>query len=261
MCVTKFVKIKKTIIFVKTKKTMDNSNSGMAQYMGAIGSSVINSSGRKKAQQRQFKQQEKMANKANAYNLDMWNKTNMYNSPIEQRKRLEEAGLNPALMYGGSGNSGQSGSLPKAETFNPPFSEPTNVNLDKSISSLAQFQDIKLRQARIDNVRADTSVKDSLALSAFYNKDAAYFDSQEKRNTYYTRWQTKKEGVSDRKGSVADTLARSQASAAEEKLRQIRMDNQLRQKDLKFYEATKFTNNSTANTIMQGVMRMLNRRK
>lgn len=38
--------------------------------------------------------------------LEAWNMTNTYNSPVEQRKRLESAGLNPALMYGKSASPG-----------------------------------------------------------------------------------------------------------------------------------------------------------
>lgn len=41
-----------------------------------------------------------MLNVANAYNRDMWKMTNEYNTPLNQRKRFEEAGLNPALMLG-----------------------------------------------------------------------------------------------------------------------------------------------------------------
>lgn len=36
----------------------------------------------------------------NAWNLAQWHRMNAYNSPEEQRKRFEKAGLNPALMLG-----------------------------------------------------------------------------------------------------------------------------------------------------------------
>lgn len=38
--------------------------------------------------------------------MDMFDYTAKYNSPAEERKRLEEAGLSPALMYGGGGAGG-----------------------------------------------------------------------------------------------------------------------------------------------------------
>ena len=43
---------------------------------------------------------------------EMWEKNAEYNSASAQKERLNEAGLNPALLYGGGGASGQSnGSL------------------------------------------------------------------------------------------------------------------------------------------------------
>lgn len=38
--------------------------------------------------------------------MEMFDYTSKYNSPTEERKRLEEAGLSPALMYGGGGTGG-----------------------------------------------------------------------------------------------------------------------------------------------------------
>lgn len=36
----------------------------------------------------------------NAYDLELWNLANKYNSPVEQMKRYQEAGLNSNLVYG-----------------------------------------------------------------------------------------------------------------------------------------------------------------
>lgn len=38
-----------------------------------------------------------LAREENAFNLDMWNKNNEYNTPLAQKQRLEEAGINPYL--------------------------------------------------------------------------------------------------------------------------------------------------------------------
>lgn len=48
---------------------------------------------------------ERMMEKQMAYNTDMFNKQNEWNSASSQRKRLEQAGLNPYLMMNG-GNAG-----------------------------------------------------------------------------------------------------------------------------------------------------------
>ena len=41
---------------------------------------------------------ERMLQKQMDYNTEMWNKQNEYNTASNQRKRLEEAGLNPYMM-------------------------------------------------------------------------------------------------------------------------------------------------------------------
>lgn len=48
---------------------------------------------------------ERMLDKQLAFQQDMFDQTNEYNSAVNQRKRLEEAGLNPYLMMSG-GNAG-----------------------------------------------------------------------------------------------------------------------------------------------------------
>lgn len=53
---------------------------------------------------------------ANQNELDAWNRQNAYNSPSEQMKRLQAAGLNPNLMYQ-LGNSGNASSAPGVHTF------------------------------------------------------------------------------------------------------------------------------------------------
>ena len=56
--------------------------------------------------------------KSRKFQEKMWNKTNAYNSPLEQRKRLEKAGLNPNLVYGGSpGGTAGTASMPAKPDF------------------------------------------------------------------------------------------------------------------------------------------------
>lgn len=54
----------------------------------------------------------------NKWNEKMWNKQNDYNSPVQQKQRLLDAGLNPALMYGNGASTGNASSAPKME-LNP----------------------------------------------------------------------------------------------------------------------------------------------
>lgn len=56
-----------------------------------------------------------IAQQNNAFNERMWNLQNEYNSPIAQRTRLEQAGINPYLMLDGS-NTGNAQSSVTADT-------------------------------------------------------------------------------------------------------------------------------------------------
>jgi hypothetical protein len=61
------------------------------------------------------------AEKARQFQLDMWNRTNDYNSASSQRERLAEAGLNPYLMMNGgsAGIAQSSGSTSPASAVSP----------------------------------------------------------------------------------------------------------------------------------------------
>lgn len=67
-----------------------------------------------------------------AYNIDMWNRANEYNTAANQRKRLEEAGLNPYLMM----NGGDAGSASSVGGINPPSAQ--QVTMQPEVNSLGQ---------------------------------------------------------------------------------------------------------------------------
>ena len=101
-----------------------------------------------------YKLGEKQA--ANAYQrqVDFWNMTNQYNTPANQRNRLEAAGLNPALMYGSGSGANTAGYMsgsnqaPKSggSSFNPRI-------------SLGDAADAAVKLASVRNIDADTSKK------------------------------------------------------------------------------------------------------
>ena len=57
--------------------------------LGGIASNIISNKGAKKREKG-----------ARQHNIEMWNKQNQYNHPLQQMARLQEAGLNPNLIYG-----------------------------------------------------------------------------------------------------------------------------------------------------------------
>lgn len=56
----------------------------------------------------------KLAEQARTHDVNMWNMQNAYNTPAMQRQRLEEAGLNPNLLYDSGANAGNAGNMPTA---------------------------------------------------------------------------------------------------------------------------------------------------
>lgn len=108
-----------------------------------------------------YKYNQKLAEQQNAYNLQMWNLNNEYNKPLNQMKRYEEAGLNPALMYG-QVTPGTSSSPPQQVTPNAP-------EISGSMKDLAQAFNIEgLRTAIANRKKAQADAQLAQA-----NADAA----------------------------------------------------------------------------------------
>lgn len=87
--------------------------------------------------------------------LEMWNMQNAYNSPTSQMERFREAGLNPNLMYG-QGNSGNASSLPSYQA--PKYAQ--KVDAMKLPMLIDQYQNMKIKQAQIDNLQKDVDIKE-----------------------------------------------------------------------------------------------------
>jgi len=77
-----------------------------------------------------------MYNKQYIDNIKLWKLQNEYNSPENQRARLVNAGLNPALMYGGSGGGGVPASPISPSKFNQWNPQTPQVNPDSFLNSI-----------------------------------------------------------------------------------------------------------------------------
>lgn len=108
------------------------------------------------------------ANKAQAeyaysQEQEQWNRQNAYNSPEAQMARYKAAGLNPNSIYGsGAGSSGNATQLPK---YNAPSLQYNYRPLVDVPQMLGVYQDFRMRQAQIDNVKAQTENVRSRTLS------------------------------------------------------------------------------------------------
>lgn len=120
-------------------------------------------------QQRQMMEQQNAYNRQNAedkYNRDVafWNMQNEYNSPSAMMERFKNAGLSPNLIYGGAAAGGNAGRVeaPLVQTHAMP-----RMMLNNIPESILAFQDIQLKHAQIDNVKAQTdAVKNATLLTA-----------------------------------------------------------------------------------------------
>jgi antitoxin component YwqK of YwqJK toxin-antitoxin module len=94
----------------------------------------------------------KQQERANKQNIEFWNMQNDYNSPTKQMSRLREAGLNPALMYGGSaaGASGLAGNI-------APSKAPDVKNVAGNLPLLSTA-DFRVKEAQTDNLRTQNTV-------------------------------------------------------------------------------------------------------
>lgn len=115
------------------------------------------------------------AEKARQFQLDMWNRTNEYNSASAQRSRLEEAGLNPYLMMnGGSAGTAQSSGSTSPASAAPPLAMQRQdfSGLSNTLSSALQIANqTKETNANVQTLQSQKSLYDAQANSILSNVD------------------------------------------------------------------------------------------
>ena len=89
-----------------------------------------------------------LATLANQWSVEQWNRENAYNTPEEQRKRLEEAGFNPNLVYA-------QGNLMNEAAQSPAVTSAAGTQRAWQIDPLTA--------AQIANINADTDLKEKQA--------------------------------------------------------------------------------------------------
>lgn len=138
--------------------------------------------------QKQMDYNSQMYDKQKQDNIDMWHMNNEYNSAQNQRKRLEEAGLNPYLMMnGGSAGVAQSMSAPSAQGINPPTATPYSHQANTALGTAVglgtqQFLDFMMKRemhnANLEHVRTENKYLAAKALAEIADKHASAFQKR-----------------------------------------------------------------------------------
>ena len=124
--------------------------------IGAIGNFFTGGASARK----QYQYQSKLMDKQNQQQIDFWKMNNEYNTPFNQRARFEQAGLNPDLMYGGSGNIGQS-QMPSAAS---PGSSP-NVDYGSFSDNLRFAMQAQVMDAQVSKIEHENKLLAEQALN------------------------------------------------------------------------------------------------
>lgn len=109
---------------------------------------------------KQYKYQSMLMDKQNQQQIDFWNMNNKYNTPLAQRARLEQAGYNPDLMVGGSGNMVQS-QMPTAAS---PGSSP-NVDYGSFSDNLRFAMQAQVMDAQVSKIEHENQLLAEQALT------------------------------------------------------------------------------------------------
>jgi len=126
--------------------------------LGAIAGSAINSGNQAAINRENQKFQREMYGQQFRDNLWLWQQQNSYNSPQEQMKRFQEAGLNPMLMYS-QGQPGQASSIRSPDTSPPELRSPEWGNtLMGALPMVSAIADLDIKQAQTDNLTAQNTV-------------------------------------------------------------------------------------------------------
>lgn len=126
-----------------------------ASAIGAIGNFFTGGASARK----QYQYQSKLMDKQNQQQIDFWKMNNEYNTPFNQRARLEQAGLNPDLMYGGSGNMYQS-QMPGAASGSAP-----NVDYGSFSDNLRFVMQAQVMDAQVSKIEQENKLLAEQALN------------------------------------------------------------------------------------------------
>lgn len=115
----------------------------------ALAGDIAQADAARDAAQQYNEEQRSLAEYQNEWNLQQWNRENEYNSPLQQMKRFQDAGLNPNLIYG---QQNLSASSPNAAGYDI---KPVQSKFASRMAALGNILNIKLLQSQIKKTQAE----------------------------------------------------------------------------------------------------------
>jgi hypothetical protein len=211
--------------------------SGGSDLVGGVVDATLGSWARRR--QRQF--QREMANTAYQRDMEMWNTQNLYNSPVEQMKRLESAGLNPNLVYG-KGADNVATQMPKYHNYETPVHVPQLSFGQAVTSAIGTYQDFRMKEAQIQHMRQQNQVLAQQAQltslrAGFYPQELfSKLDDRRLRNLKHRyefgepRYVLDPDMNPSYRGAIQDTPFTSRYSAD---VNRLQLDNNMKRLELK----------------------------
>ena len=145
-------------------------------FSGSVGGALLNAGlgvvgnfiGNKQAEHNQHQQNEfnaAEAQKTRDWQEMMWNKNNEYNTPLAQVNRIQEAGLNPNLVYGNGtmqnvSPMASSGAQASSTPFNDSIAARHAQNFDaimRGLQTAITMQELKNKKLEGNNIESNTN--------------------------------------------------------------------------------------------------------
>lgn len=136
-----------------------------APLLGALalqmGASVVNNMMQRSENSSARSYNRQLASLQNQYNIDQWHRENTYNSPMNQRRRLMEAGFNPNLAFS-NGLQNLAASSPELTAGAPGTPAPVGFGLGTSPTDIA-LANSQIKKNEADAANASTGSEKNLA--------------------------------------------------------------------------------------------------
>lgn len=196
---------------------MGDNNEAYVAAGAQVVSSGINYASAANTNKKQRKWAEEQYAKQRADALTDWHMQNDYNSPAAQMRRYQEAGLNKNLIYG----SNQNGPVIRS-TDTPSWKpEAPQVDLRGAAQSLLSHQDLEMRQAQTDNVKAQNKniLLDSILKAGQINQlgvqtQTSEFQLQQLKNLSITQLEQAQANLVKTRADTQFTLNQDERNAA-----------------------------------------------